>query len=147
MRNDIKSIITACFAVLFLTLSCGVTVSNVYCSIGSRWILGTEIPPCEKELDVKKSCCKFENNCGKTEQKNNESRSTQTYKFKFDFDSEKASTLGVDVVNKMFTLKTTPLLSRINSSLITSKEDCCLRFHPPPDLLNPNQIKLQTFRI
>ena len=129
-----------------LLISCGFTISHVYCPNGEQWVMGAEMPPCNSSED-ESSCCKSKNGCVKVPEKKRDNRKKDTYEFKFDVEGKQVSTSETGIVNNTFELYS---ISLLDSSSVFSKLSCEIiefGFHPPPDILNPDLSKLQVFRI
>lgn len=147
VMNIIKITTTVLFAVYLLTVSCGFTLSHVHCSKGEQWVIGSEMPPCKRPSEVKSSCCDSENKRADVTQKNNDKREKNTYNFKFDLEGKEVSTLDTDFTSHDLLFCPTPLTNSIDLLQRKAPKSHFFEFHPPPDLLKPDLIKLQVFLI
>lgn len=145
---------TIVLALYLLVVNTGISYSHVWCSQGSRWLLGTEMPPC-KLAKAKTTCPYTQKECSdKNKSYRNSDSKEQRKKKSFTFDFKFAAE-----VNSSHSAKVTSFLkfSLFNSACIdetiskyrwnTFAIKHSNRAHPPPQLNKPLLSKIQVYRI
>jgi hypothetical protein len=157
--KPIKSIasitITITLAVYLLVVNCGISFSHIWCSQGSRWVLGTEMPDCKRATE--KSICPYtQKECAAKKNSNNssdskEQRNKKSFHLNFKFIAE--------VSNPLFLKATTYFkLSLFNIACFTEtisafrlkpffSSRCSNKAHPPPQLNKQLLSEIQVYRI
>jgi hypothetical protein len=147
VKNALKIVTTVFFAAYVLILSCGFSLSHVYCPEGEQWILGAEMPPCKHCFEVESSSCKSDKKCADVPEKNNDNRKKDTFTFKFDIEGKEVSTPDTKFINYDLLPNSIASATSVAFFLDIALEKNYLRFHPPPDLLKPDLTNIQVFRI
>jgi hypothetical protein len=123
-----------------LFISFGFSISHVYCIKGEQWVFGSEMPTCK----VTEKSNYYHNNF---KNKNCDKRTKDTFDFLFEFDG--LTHFSDDFGTNLFLVYFESLNpNQINNDLMFSQQkESLIYFHPPPDILRPDLIKLQTFII
>lgn len=155
----IKSIttktITIALAVYLLVVNCGISFSHIWCSQGSRWILGTEMPAC-KLADSKTICpytkkeCSHKNNGSKTSD-SKEQRSKKSYTLNYKFVAEVINIVAIKATSlfKSTFFNITCIAATFSDyrQQLFSINLSDSRAHPPPLLSKPLLSEIQVYRI
>lgn len=133
--------ISVLFAVYFLLINSGITITHVYCDLGEQWVFGSEVPP-------QKHCKKQKNNChlADSNKKNNRNKNTFSFDFKFEGISNHDGNLIHNLELDCYLEKTPFFLVEIFPRLTTEMMYTHPSHDPPLDI-SPSIIALQVFRI
>ena len=118
--------------VYIFTISCGFTVSHVYCPKGERWIIGSKMPPAKH---------------GVKHDKNHQKRNIDTFNIKFDFETLASTSpivKQISVVTDIVPISPEVFVYRAFSF----DEQLAFINRPPPDwLFKPDLHKIQVLKI
>lgn len=99
--KQVKAILLTILSAYVMLVSCGFTVSHIYCQKGERWIIGSEMPapkPCQKAT----ASSIYEKSNDHSDNKDDD-RNKDTFQFLFEFDAqvEACQSLPVFSVNQL----------------------------------------------
>ena len=149
MSLIVSKILTTFFAIYFLLINSGISVSHIYCEYGQRYILGSEMPACSKKTP--NNYCPYSKQPCKKNSKDNRKKDTVSLSFKFSADNNHANNtylpdhielikINVNYGDYFDNKKTNQFLSFANN-------DKFKNYHPPPLISKPLLSKIQVFKI
>ena len=127
-------------------ISCGITISHVYCSKGEQWVIGAEMPTCQHPSKTE-ICSNSSKKCHKIKDENRDKRKKDTYDLMFEFVGDEISIQEMELPTCDFTLIKTFLITSVDLFNISPSDKGLLRPHSPPDLYNPDLTQIQVFLI
>ena len=133
-----------------LLVSCGFTISHVYCDLGESWFIGSETPPCKyKSQEVNSSYQKDDGCCNQDDLKKGKHRQHDKFHFFAQFEFNEFKRQKVKYPVKLVFLS--PFSTYFNSDLTfvfgSLKDGDVVSYSPPPDLCEPTLPELQVFII
>jgi hypothetical protein len=142
MKLLFKNISIGLLMALVLLASVGISFCKVSCSMGQRYVIGSEMPTCNKGFN---RCCKNESDKNGKQNPKDDNRKKETFYFKTDFKTYDVRT------NKLLQIK-----SLVNFVFGIKKQELTYSYHfkykhyrinPPPLLWSTSRAFLQTFLI
>ena len=118
--------------VYILAISCGFTVSHIYCPKGERWIIGSDMPPI---------------NHGDQDDKHHQKRNIDTFNLKFEFESLTSTPSAAHQIvciqlTSRSAIKLLVIPEFINDELLSF-----INKAPPDIILKPDLHKIQALLI
>lgn len=144
--NQIKAIFLSILSAYMLFVSCGFTVSHIYCQKGERWIIGEEMPPCKYPGDSE-ICSESAKNEHPPRDQKDDQRQKDTYNFRFEFVGNQLAYAQDEVIPLWDEVIGVSHAYEVDSAHGTYDKKNLLRSHFFLDLLKPDRAKLQVFRI
>jgi len=142
VKDFFKIGLAVLFSAYMFMLSCGFTISHVYCSKGEQWVGGSEMPP-KKHVSKTNKYLYSSEKCHESDQKDDDQRRKDTFDLKFKFKGTNILSQKVEFISFYYKIVSKIINTFLNSSI--KKE--LLRNHSLPDLSSPDLIELQVFRI
>ena len=146
MSSPLKISSTIVLSAYIFIISCGLTVSNIKCSIGDQWILGTEMPTCKYSSNLESFICSSKLNQKMTEE-NNDKRKKDTIDLKFEFIGNEVLHQHIEYIADFAVLFQESIVRPINATRFISTIKSFLILYPPLDIFDPDLALLQVFRI
>ena len=146
MSSPLKISLTIVLSAYIFIISCGLTVSNITCSIGDQWIIGTEMPTCKYSSNLENFICPSKQNKKITEE-NNDKRKKDIIDLKFEFIGNEVLHQHIEFIADFAVLFQKMFVKPTNASHFISTIKSFLILYPPLDIFDPDLALLQVFLI